>query len=461
MGELPGGQWAAFEVAIIVSRQNGKNVVLEARQLGGLFVLNEDLQIHTSHQFKTTEEHALRVTGLIQNTPELDRQVARITASHGDEGIQLKPRPTQIMGSDSSLVIPGSSGARLRFLARSRTSARGFSADTLFYDEAMVLAEQEVQASLPTMSARRNPQLWYTASAGERNSFQLGRVRRRGIAGLESPVLGDPQLCFLEWSINPHHEFCKAGCTEHDDPDALRSWARANPGLGIRITADHIGREMRTMSPEGFAIERLGVGDWPADENGWEVISEPAWNACQDDSAERPRNPVCIAADVTPDQSAGTIAVAGLRRDGRIMSEIPQDDHRPGTSWMVPRLKELKKRHRPCAIVIDPNGPASCLLSDAATARLEIETPTSAEIGQAFGVFYVAVGDRQFVHTGQADLRAAIAGAAERDMGDGGHAWARKHTSVDISPAVAVTLAVWGHGKWGRRRYDVLKSVPG
>jgi hypothetical protein len=50
--EKPGNLWAAFEVAMIVSRQNGKGSVLEARELAGLFILGEELLIHTAHEFQ-------------------------------------------------------------------------------------------------------------------------------------------------------------------------------------------------------------------------------------------------------------------------------------------------------------------------------------------------------------------------------------------------------------------------
>jgi len=44
----------------------------------------------------------------------------------------------------------------------------------------------------------------------------------------------------------------------------------------------------------------------------------------------------------------------------------------------------------------------------------------------------------------QLDLAAALAGAARRPLGDGAFAWARKSTSVDISPLVAANLAAQG-----------------
>ena len=36
LGERPDGKWAAFEVGLVVPRQNGKGSILEARELAGL-----------------------------------------------------------------------------------------------------------------------------------------------------------------------------------------------------------------------------------------------------------------------------------------------------------------------------------------------------------------------------------------------------------------------------------------
>jgi hypothetical protein len=125
-----------------------------------------------------------------------------------------------------------------------------------------------------------NPQMWYTASAGMPDSIQLGSVRNRGIAGT------DPSLVFLEWSCEfcpelcPHRllPHCPAGHDRRDDP---RSWARANPGMNIRISDVHIGREHNKMPAAGFDRERLGIGDWPVGDESWAVISEHKWDACE------------------------------------------------------------------------------------------------------------------------------------------------------------------------------------
>src|SRR6218665_1254385 len=158
------GRWAAFEAGLIVPRQNGKGAVLEGIDLADLFLFSagtrDFLAIHTAHEFKTAQEAFRRVLFWVENNDWLRKKVDRIRTSHGEEGIELL------------------SGARLRFLARSGGSGRGFSCDRLTYDEAYDLPDETVAASLPTMSARPNPQVIYTSSAptGSVKSEVLRRV---------------------------------------------------------------------------------------------------------------------------------------------------------------------------------------------------------------------------------------------------------------------------------------------
>ena len=108
LGEREDGSWAAFEVAMILARQNGKNVVFEARELAGLFLLQEKLILHTAHQYKTAQEAYRRIADIVTNYDWFRRKVKRIVRTNGEEAIEL------------------TSGARLRFIARSKSSGRGF-----------------------------------------------------------------------------------------------------------------------------------------------------------------------------------------------------------------------------------------------------------------------------------------------------------------------------------------------
>lgn len=483
MGTRADGHWTSFEVCIICPRQNGKNSSLEARQLAGLFDLRESLQIHTAHEFKAASEHFRRMQTTIESHSDLLRKVKRngIRTSHGEEAIELRPEPTLIFGSRGTMIRK-SVAPRLRFLARSRGSGRSFTADAVYYDEAMILAMEDVDASMPTMSAVPNPQMWFTGSAGFPDSTQLGAVRNRGIAG------GDPSLAFFEWSC----EFCPELCPDRDSPtcryghdrrDDPHSWARANPGMGIRITQEHIGRELRAMGEEGFDRERLGIGDWPMGEETWAIIPEHKWNNCVwpgPDEMPRPRR-IAVWVDITPDQSAACIAIAGLlpKEDGQeeqvctleIGNDGQRDDHRAGVSWILPRLRELKSRQRVAVIGVDPVGPGAELITaienDGNLATV-LETCKLRDVAQAHAQFLRGLGvppvigeqapAPTIVHRDQPMLRKAVAGAAQRDVGDGQHAWARRDAATDISPLCAGTMAVWAARKFGRG-YDILASV--
>lgn len=493
MATMQDGSWAAFEVCWIVPRQNGKNGILIARELAGLFVIREPLIIHTAHEFKASREHFRKVREIIETDDELMKRVKRngICTSHGEEAIELKSEPTLILGS-SGRLITRRIGPRLRFLARSRGSGRSFTCDCLVYDESMILSEAEVGASLPTLSAVPNPQVWYTASAGMKDSTQLGSVRNRGIAG------ADPDLVFGEWSINPHNDYCpkdatgRIVCDQHDDRDDPRSAARANPSLNgphnpestnPGITLRHVRKELTKMPATEFDRERLGVGDWPLGTDAWLVMPQAVWESCtispDDMPAARP-NRIVVALDVALDGSAASIMIGSVVQVGgqerilveRGVNEAGWEDHRAGTDWVIPRLKELKLRWRVAAWVVDPISPGAALLATAMEkAGFEVTKLAYRDAAESHMRFCnwareipadpvkgTEAQPRKLAHFNQDDVSKAVAAADRREMGDGQYVWSRKHSTVDTSPVTAGSMAAWGADKFGRG-YDILNSV--
>ena len=244
----------------------------------------------------------LRIRSLVSDNPVFSRRVERIRTGVGSEAIELR------------------NGKRLRFIARSKGSGRGFSADLVIMDEAYNCGADAMAALLPTLSTRPNPQVWYTSSAGMETSTQLARVRERGVRG------DDPSLAFFEWSVpEPWH-----GAVLGYDPADPEAWAMANPGMGIRISQAYVANERSALDAESFARERLGAGVYPSDAaNAWLVISRPQWEARAVPESPRPSQ-VTVAADASPGQASAAIGVAGVLPDGRILVEIPEGDHRPG-----------------------------------------------------------------------------------------------------------------------------------
>lgn len=422
LGETDDGRWAAFEVGLVVSRQNGKGSILEARELAGLFLLGEKFIIHSAHQFDTSLEAFRRLLALIEDNPDFSKRVKRVVKSHGEEGIELR------------------NGQRIRFRTRTKGGGRGFTADCLILDEAMILPEATLGALMPTLSARTmetdtGVQLWYTGSAVDQliheDGIVLARIRERGHKG------DDPSLAYFEWSVD---------CDNPDllEPEQLSDqnhWSAANPGLGIRILADHVGKEYRSMDPRTFAVERLGVGDWPrTDGLGDIVISPAAWAELVDRDSQM-HDPICLSFDVNPDRAFATVAAAGLRTDG--LPHVEVVDRRRGTGWVVQRLAELNAKWHPAAVVCDGVGPASSLLPELTELRVEVVTLTAAEHAAGCGWLFDAVDQQKLRHIGQQELNAAVRSAVKRPLGDR-WAWDRRSSGADISPLVACTLALWG-----------------
>lgn len=420
LGEKPDGRWAAFEVGLVAPRQNGKNSLLEARELAGLFLLGERLIIHSAHQFDTSVEQFRRLLDLIEETPEFDRRIDKISKAHGAEAITLKRNPSTGLQQ------------RITFRTRTRGGGRGFSCDCLIMDEAMILPESTYGALLPTLSARPNPQIWFTGSAVDKEVHEdgivLARVRERGLKG-------DPSLAYFEWS------------TPGDDPSQVddyadeEGWAQANPGLGIRISSEHIAKELRSMDPRTFAVERLGVGDWPRTDGLDGIVIPPEMWAGRFDENSKPNDPVCFALDMTPDRSRGAILSAGFRDDE--LSHIEVVEHKRGTGWMPERALELVEKHKPLGVVLDAGGPAASLVPRLEELKVPIILVNAKEHSQACGMFYDAVEQGTLFHLSEPSLNAAIKGAVKRPLGEA-WAWSRKNSSIDISPLVAGTLAHWG-----------------
>lgn len=398
------GQWAAMEVAMVVPRQNGKGSVLEALELAGLFLLNEDLILHSAHEFKTAQEAFRRIRALVENTRELDRLVARVRTANGEEAIELK------------------SGARLRFMARSAGSGRGFSGDRIILDEAYRLSPAMMAALFPTLSARPNPQVIYaTSSPPEVDEFseQVRNLKKRAESN-------DPgRLVWVEWS-NPVNV----------DPDDRAAWAAANPAMGYRIDPEFIAVERSTMPHEAFMVERLGV--WKAQSLSAKIPLH-AWEAVQVDESPEPER-VCFGVDIPPDRGSVSIAVCSPSED-RFVFELA--DRRPGTEWAVARCIELGDRYAGSVFVVDAAGPASGLVPDLEQAGVRVVATNSREYAGACGRLFDAVVNAQAFHTGQPELTAAVMGAATRRLGDA-WAWSRSSSQVDIAPLVAATLALWG-----------------
>ena len=415
LGERPDGKWAAFEVGLVVARQNGKNAILEAVELAGLFLLGESLIIHSAHEAATAAEAFRRLLERIEMSPELSRRVGRVAKGKGVETIEL------------------TTGQRIWFRTRTKGGGRGFTGDRLIFDEAMILPETVMGALMPTLSARSGatrtgPQIWYTGSAVDQQKHEhgvvLARVRHRGLEG-------DPDVAYFEWSAE-----------DEAQPTDRVSWARANPGLGIRISHDHVELERRSMPAREFQVERLGIGDWPdLSEDAGRVITSEMWAACAD-PASRIATGHMFSLDVDPGQAWATLSAAGIRNDG--LYHIGVIEHAHGIGWVRDRVCHWASRYPDASVVLDPRADLADLIEELERAPVRVVKMAAADVKDACGLFFRSVVERQLRYMPpQPELDNAVAGARTAPLLDAWK-WSRKDSLALITPLISCTNALWG-----------------
>lgn len=434
LGEQSGGRWAAQTVGLVVGRQNGKGSILEARELFGLFILGEKLIVHTAHRQKIATNHFRRLKDLIKSTPRLDARVAGYPSGKGAEAIVLKD------------------GRRIEFTTRQSGNARGLTADLIVYDEAMFLSESDRSSISPTMAARSmsgNIQSWYVGSAVDQEDLAqdgvpFAQVRESGIAEANG-------IAYFEWSAADGDP----GRLSRDQMADETWWEASNPGLDIRISREWVEHERTVeMGPRGFAVERLGIGDWPdTSVDADRVISAAAWVALAEHDRENRivSKPPVFAVDVNPEQTWGSVAVAGKRADGLAQGAVVK--HERGTDWIVGLCKHLKAENSGCRFFVDKRATGSALIEAMKSAHLRLTEVSAEDYGRACMEFFAAVDQGRFRYPSpQEALDDAVAAARKGNLGDAWKWSRRSSTDADISPLVALTLAYFGAARQKRAR---------
>ncbi len=422
------GLWSAFELLLLLSRQNGKGGVTEAIELGGLFLFHEPLILHSAHQFKTSTAAFRRLQDIIDGSDWLTRRVKMISRSKGDESIEL----TRAASGPNATT-----NCRLQFVARTLGSARGLTGSTTVFDEAWALTIGQYAAQTPTLATIPNPRIVYTTTPPDDDigpvpeDAMLPSVRLRAHEG-------DDRVAVYEWS--PPDGF------DRTDPDV---WYDCNPALGIRISEWFLAKQLTNFTaagkPEKFDTEHLG--HWPlAGADQWRVIAEAEWTAARSDPEHRPQPPVAFALETALDRSWSSIGVAGRRADGRRQVEVV--DRRSGTGWVVARAKELTEAWRHCAFVVDPAGGAASLIPALEEAGIEVYKIGTREVAAAAGMLFDGIAGedeaaRDVRYVDHPALTAAVEAAAQRPL-EKAWTWSRRGP-VDTSPLVAVSNALFGH----------------
>lgn len=334
LGTNAAGEYTTLNGGLSLARQNGKNIVIEARELYGLLVNGERI-LHTAHQLRTAKKSFRRLAALFEDKrhPEIVKAVKRIRQTIGEESIELN------------------NGGLIEFTSRSRQAARGYDGISLIVlDEAQEVTDEVMEALLSTLSA---------SATGTRQILYIGTPPYIGCSG--EVFRRFRQACIKEAGEgtnknNSWHEWSIPGeSLEGIDLSDKQLWYDCNPALGTRLTIEFTQNEYNTLSPAGFARERLGFWAKPISEGTTKAINEKAWTACRSEEP-KPEGKTAYGVKFTADGSTVVLAGAVIPTTGK--GRISVIDARPtghGITWLADWLNERYKKAS-CVVIDGKNG---------------------------------------------------------------------------------------------------------
>ena len=395
LGRDPLDRYTASRCGLLVPRQNGKNAILEIRELYGSAILGEKI-LHTAHEVKTARKAFLRLASFFENDreyPELAALVVSIRRTNGQEAIIL------------------TNGGSIEFSARSKGAARGFTVDVVICDEAQFLNDEQLESLMPTMAAAPlgNPQIIMVGTPPNHNleGEVFWRMRKDGHKG------EDEELSWHEWSIEDPNKVDMA------DP---RVWASCNPALGIRLDISVIENEYKQMSPDGFARERLSM--WYEVSKELMALDYDEWLECATDNppGDELIDKVAYGVKFSPDGAYGSLAVAE-RSNGIIHVEVLEHrSMRDGVGWLVAFLAPRMKRAS--TVVIDGLHWSGSLVQElrenGVKNKAAITLPSTNDVVTASSGLVDAISRKTVTHYDQPALNASAENAEKRTIGNKG-----------------------------------------
>lgn len=400
------GLWICRTCGLSIPRQNGKTGLLEGRAAAGMIIHNEQV-LYTSHLQKTSTETFEELASFF-DSPKIRKYLKDIKTALGREQIILK------------------SGARIKFLARTRNGGRGQHGDTLIFDEAQELDANSQASFIPAISASQNPQVIYagTPPDGESDGEVFRGIRKKALDG------GTTSTAWTEYSV-----------PEIGDPSDRQRWAETNPALGRRILITTIEGEYEQMPPDTFARERLGWWTPVVEHKEIYAISAEVWDACADTSP-KPDGKTAYGVKFTADGSEVSLCGAVIAPNGYARVELI--DRRPtgiGVQWLAEWLNA--RYERACCVVIDGRNGVDVLAEKLAGTwkhKDSVIRPSAKQVIAAVSALTDSLNTRSVTwYQPQTALRESATTSVKRPISGG---WG--FGGENSAPIEACALAYWG-----------------
>ena len=406
MAVTPAGKWVSRTCGGSVARQNGKSGLVEGRAEAGMLMYNEQV-IYTAHLQKTATETFEEMASFF-DTPKLRKYIKDIKTALGREQIILKD------------------GARVKFLARTRNGGRGQHGDTLIFDEAQELDENQLASFLPAISASLNPQTIYVGTPPDPTATGtvFRGIRSRAISGETSAT------SWFEFSV-----------PDIGDVSDRRRWADTNPALGRRILESTIEGELEQMDADTFARERLGWWTPVVEHKVEYAIDKDIWESCRSEES-KPEGKTAYGVKFSADGSMVSLCGAVIPESGP--SRISLIDMRPtghGIRWLADWLNQ--RYDKASCVVIDGRNGVDVLvkrISDTWKFKGSVVRPSAKDMIAATSTLTNALNEKAVTWFHQQEaLNDSAVTSIKRPVGGG---WC--FGGDNSAPIEAASLALWG-----------------
>jgi hypothetical protein len=387
---------------VTVPRQSGKTTLMLAQSVQRCLMAPRRKTWHTAQ------------TG--QAARKKWRELADAVTASPLAGLLAGP-PRKAAGNEALVFANGS---ELRPHPPTRDGLHGEQGDHNDIDEAWAYDELQgadvMQAIRPTHATRPGAQTWVYSTRGDRSSTWFHGLIESGYAGLPGVALFD------------------FGIPDAADPGDLEVIARHHPALGYTIEREFLAAEQAGMPPGEYA---RAYGNRPTGA-GERVIPAESWAAARTTDPLPPGRPAYGVA-VAGDGSESALFAAVLDGAGRVWLE--EVEHRPGRSWLVDRVCELRDAGQ--GIAVDRRGPAAPVADALELRGVELLPFGLTDAAAACQDLYDRICDPhrpRLLHRANDALDTAADTAGRRFVGDGGWLWKRNAHSA---PLEAGTLAAW------------------
>jgi hypothetical protein len=149
---------------------------------------------------------------------------------------------------------------------------------------------------------------------------------------------------------------------------------------------------------------------------------------------------VAVALEISEDRQHTSVVAAGRLEGDLVLVDLVR--YVVGTD-AVPAVLEVRSERTVLVVVVDPHSHAATAIAPLEAAGVAVTRPSSADLVVAHGGFLDLLAAGGVRHQGQAELTTAVRHLEQRRLG-GATAPERRGAPVDVAPAVAAELAVWG-----------------